>query len=200
MKKAGIWGAALVAVFLLLGLWVRDSVPWIDTQISDAIGTTYVNDRTVQVLTDILGPIVPIVAAVALAGLVVLMWIQDRNWEAGVVLRCLVVLLACRGLSLFKDVFKRLRPRLYPEFAYPSGHTVSVACVGFTAVLLCAWFARRALPWVIALAAALTAGAAACRVMLGVHWLTDVIGAVIGVTGVGLIFALVLRLVPVRRA
>lgn len=200
MKKAGIWGGALVAAFLLLGLWVRDSVPWIDTQVADAVGNKYVNDRTVQTLTDILGPVVPIVAAVALAAFVILMWIQDRNREAGVLVRCLVVLLAGRALSLFKDVFQRLRPRLYPEFAFPSGHTVSVACVAFTGVLVCAWFARRALPWVIALAVAVTAVAAACRVMLGVHWLTDVLGAVIGVTGVGLLVALVLRLVPVRGA
>jgi undecaprenyl-diphosphatase len=67
-------------------------------------------------------------------------------------------------------------------------------------VVLCAWLARRALPWVIGLAVVMTAVAATCRVLLGVHWLTDVLGAAIGVTGFGLIVALVLRLVPVRRA
>jgi membrane-associated phospholipid phosphatase len=200
VKTAGIWGIALIAAFLLLGLWVRDTVPWIDTQVADAVGTTYVNDQTVQVFTDILGPVLSIVAAVLIAAGVILMWVKDRNWEAGVLARCLVVLLACRTLSFFKDVFTRLRPRQYPEYAFPSGHTVSVACVAFTGVLLCAWFARRALPWVIGLAVAVTVVAAALRVMLAVHWLTDVVGSVVGVTGVGLVVAVVLRLLPARRA
>ncbi|MFD1051790.1 phosphatidic acid phosphatase, partial [Kibdelosporangium lantanae] len=147
MKTAGIWGVGLVAAFLLLGLWVRDTTPWIDTEVADAVGTTYFNDQTVNVLTDILGPVFAIVAAVALAAAVVVMWIKDRNWEAGVLIRCLVVLLACRTLSFFKEVFGRLRPRVYPEYAFPSGHTTSVACVAFTAVLIAAWFSRRALPW-----------------------------------------------------
>jgi membrane-associated phospholipid phosphatase len=200
VKTAGLWGVGLVAAFLLLGLWVRDTTPWIDTDVADAVGDTYFNDRTVLVLTDILGPVFAIVAAVLIAAAAIVMWIKDRNWEAGVLIRCLVVLLACRTLSFFKEVFTRLRPREYPEYAFPSGHTTSVACVAFTAVLIAAWFSRRALPWVIALAAAVTVVAAACRVMLGVHWLTDVVGAVVGVTGVGLVVAVVLRLLPARRA
>jgi membrane-associated phospholipid phosphatase len=200
VKKAGAWGVALIVVFLLVGLWVRDSVPWIDTAVANAVGNSYENDKTVLVLTDIFGPVMPIVVAVAIAALCVIAWLRDRNWEAGVLLRGLILLLACRALSLFKDVFVRARPRVYPDYAYPSGHTVSVASVAFTAVVLCAWLARRALPWVIGLAVVMTAVAATCRVLLGVHWLTDVLGAAIGVTGVGLVVALVLRLVPVRGA
>ena len=37
---------------------------------------------------------------------------------------------------------------------------------------------------------------AACRVVLGVHWVTDTIGAVLAVTGVGLLSACALRLLP----
>ena len=200
MRKALAWGVALVAVFLLIGLWVRDGVPWIDSTVADAVGTSYENDKTILTLTNIFGPVVPIVAGVAIAALCVIAWLRDRNWEAGVLLRSLIVLLACRAVSLFKDVFVRARPRIYPDYAYPSGHTVSVASVAFTGVVLCGWFARRALPWVIGLAVLLTAVAAACRVLLEVHWLTDVLGAAIGVTGVGLIVAAVFRLIPPRRA
>jgi undecaprenyl-diphosphatase len=198
LRKAGAWGVALVAVFLLLGYWVRDTVPWIDTDVSNAVGTKWQNDQTIGVLTNILGPTLPIVVAVVLAGLTVLAWIRDQNYAAGVLLRCLVLLLACRAVSLFKDVFMRARPRVYSDYAYPSGHTVSVACVAFTGVVLCAWFARHALPWVIGLAVLLVAAAAAFRIMLGVHWFTDVLGSAIGVTGFGLVVAVLLGLLPAR--
>ncbi|MEV4314386.1 phosphatase PAP2 family protein [Actinocrispum sp. NPDC049592] len=198
MKKTGAWGLALVAVFLLLGYWVKDTVPFFDADLADAVGNQWVNDPTVGVFTNILGPTMPIVVAVALAGFTILAWVRDQNHSASVLLRCLVVLLACRAVSLFKDVFNRSRPRVYADYAYPSGHTVSVACVAFTTVVLCAWFARQALPWVIGLAVLLVATAGALRIMLGVHWLTDVLGAAIGVTGFGLVVCVLLGLLPAR--
>jgi undecaprenyl-diphosphatase len=37
-----------------------------------------------------------------------------------------------------------------------------------------------------------------CRVVLDVHWFTDVVGGAVGVTGVGLLAGLGLRVLPVR--
>lgn len=199
MRKTGAWGVGLVALFLLLGYWAQNTVPFFDRAMADAVGTKWQNDPAVAVFTNILGPTMPVVVAVLLAGLTVLAWVRDQNHAASVLVRCLVLLLACRAVSLFKEVFVRVRPRVYPDYAYPSGHTVSVACVAFTGVVLCAWFARTALPWVIGLAVLLVAIAGALRVMLGVHWLTDVLGAAIGVTGFGLIVALLLGLLPARQ-
>jgi membrane-associated phospholipid phosphatase len=196
LRKAGAWGVGLIALFLLLGYWAQNTVPFFDQDVADAVGTKWQNDPTVSVFTNILGPTLPIVVGVALAALTVLAWVRDQNHAAGVLARCLVLLLACRAVSLFKDVFTRTRPRAYPDYAYPSGHTTSVACVAFTAVVLCAWFARHALPWVIGLAVLLVAIAGALRIMLGVHWLTDVLGAAIGVTGFGLVVAVLLGLLP----
>jgi undecaprenyl-diphosphatase len=199
LKKVGAWGVGLIALFLLLGYWVHNTVPFFDTDLADAVGSQWQNDPTVSVFTNILGPTMPIVVAVALAALTVLAWVRDQNHTAGVLVRCLLLLLACRAVSLFKPVFVRERPRVFPDYAYPSGHTVSVACVAFTAVVLCAWFARHALPWVIGLAVLLVAAAGALRIMLGVHWLTDVLGAAIGVTGFGLVVAVLLGLLPARQ-
>jgi undecaprenyl-diphosphatase len=88
-------------------------------------------------------------------------------------------------------LFDRVRPIEHHLPSYPSGHTVAVASVGFTMVVL----AKRGVLW--AALAVLVAGFA--RVVLEMHWVTDVIGAVLGVTGVGLVAALALGLVTSGR-
>jgi undecaprenyl-diphosphatase len=125
------------------------------------------------------------------------------RWRAGdrafafVLIRLTVVLLLCRLTStVFKPVFVRTRPRDYPDLSYPSGHVVSVASTGFVAVLLCLWAAPRLARKVAVVFAVATVLSAASRIVLGVHWLTDTLGSVLGVAGIGLIAAVVLRVLP----
>jgi membrane-associated phospholipid phosphatase len=124
--------------------------------------------------------------------------VRRDAWRVNVLLRCIVLLAACRAVSLFKTVYERDRPRDYVDFSYPSGHVVSVASVAFTSVVLCVWLAPRLLRRVTVIAVVLVVLAAAFRVLLDVHWVTDVLGGTIGVTGVGLVVATALRLLPVR--
>jgi undecaprenyl-diphosphatase len=103
----------------------------------------------------------------------------------------------CRVTSVLgKPLFLRTRPRSYPEFSYPSGHVVSVSSAGVAAVLLCVWLAPRLTRWVALAAAVATVVVAVTRLVLGVHWLTDTVGAVLAVLGVGFVSAAVLRLLP----
>ena len=59
-----------------------------------------------------------------------------------------------------------------------------------------ALFAPRLVRGVMAIVAVAIALCALSRLVLGVHWLTDTIGAVFAVTGIGLLSTVVLRLPP----
>jgi membrane-associated phospholipid phosphatase len=66
------------------------------------------------------------------------------------------------------------------SYSYPSGHAVAVTAVLFAGLGTLALRRRREWPWLLALA--ISVCVAATRLILGVHWLTDVtIGALIGV-------------------
>jgi membrane-associated phospholipid phosphatase len=177
--------AVLVISWLLLGMpevtgldvWVHDELPrpeWLRT--------------TAFVVSLVLGPTLGWAFAAVL--FVLAWWRRDlRLWKA------LALHGLCCATVLVRWLFDRVRPIEYHLPSYPSGHTVAVASVGFTMVVLL----RRQISWggVLAVLAVLVAGFA--RVVLEMHWVTDVIGAVLGVTGVGLVAALALGLVTSGR-
>lgn len=72
-----------------------------------------------------------------------------------------------------------ISPPLHPGtgFSYPSGHTAAAAATYAAAALLlgrgCRWPVR---VWLAAAAAAVTVAVGLSRLLLGVHWLTDVFG------------------------
>jgi undecaprenyl-diphosphatase len=185
-------GVLLFAAFIGLGLWVADRPLGLDVTIADALRGEYARPfgRVVNVVTDVFGPAMPIVFGV---GLIVALFIRRDQ----LFLKLIVLLVLCRVTdSVFKPVFGRERPRVYPDWSYPSGHVTSVASTGLVAVVLCVWLAPRLVRRVAAIAVAATVVSAACRVVLGVHWLTDTIGAVLAVSGVGLVTATALGLLP----
>jgi membrane-associated phospholipid phosphatase len=66
------------------------------------------------------------------------------------------------------------------SYSYPSGHAVAVTAVLVAGLGMLGLAQRRIWPWVLALVGSL--GVAATRVILGVHWLSDVtIGLLLGV-------------------
>jgi membrane-associated phospholipid phosphatase len=109
--------------------------------------------------------------------------------------RCAVALggaslVANLASSLLKRGFSHPRPDLIEHldqqssFAYPSGHATSAAVV----YLLLAWLAPpRWRPWAWALAGAMILLNALSRIMLGVHWASDIVGG----TLLGTAFALI---------
>jgi len=187
-------GVVLAGAFFWLGLLVdRQPLP-LDQKVATALRgqDSQPAGQMAGVLTNVLGPVLPYLLGAVLLALV----LRDRS-RFPLCARLAVVLLLCRLTSLvFKPVFQRQRPRAYPDLSYPSGHVVSVASTGFVAILLCAWLLPRLLRWAVWGAVAATVLSAACRVVLGVHWVTDTVGAVLAVLGVGLLAATALGLLP----
>jgi membrane-associated phospholipid phosphatase len=187
-------GAVLSAAFILLGLSVARQPLDLDVAVSDALHNAYTRPigRVAEAGSDILGPVLPFVLGTALVALAL-----RRREHLGLCVKLAAVLVLCRLTSVvFKPVFLRERPRDYPDLSYPSGHVTSVASTGFVLLLLCAWLWPRLVRRVAVAAAAAVVLIAVFRVVLGVHWVTDTIGAVLAVAGVGLLSAGALRLLP----
>ncbi|MFD9966483.1 phosphatase PAP2 family protein [Amycolatopsis sp. NPDC058986] len=187
-------GLVLFAAFLVLGVLVARQPPALDAAVANSLRgeDSRPLGRVAGVLTNVLSPVLPYLLGVALIA-VALRWRERTK----LCLRLGVVLVVCRLTSVLgKPLFDRQRPRVYPETSYPSGHVVSVASTGFVAVLLCAWLAPRLVRWAVGVAVAATVLGAACRIVLGVHWVTDTVGAVLAVLGVGLVTAAAAGLLP----
>jgi len=95
----------------------------------------------------------------------------------------LAVLLGDKLLTeTIKQLVDRTRPALEPVAAtlgpsFPSGHTsTAAACWAAFALVAGRWWGRRAWPALAGAAVGIAVAVAASRVLLDVHWLTDVLG------------------------
>ncbi|SFB36062.1 undecaprenyl-diphosphatase [Amycolatopsis marina] len=195
-------GVCLLVAFVALGLLVRQRPPALDAAIASGLHGQWRSPLgpAAGLLSDAFGPVLPAVLAVVLVLAALWRRAAGDGERASLLLRVTAVLVLCRATSfVFKPLFARDRPREYPDLSYPSGHVVSVASVGFALVLLCGWLVPHVLRTVIALAVLATLISAAFRVYLGVHWLTDTVGAVLVVTGVGLLVSACLGLLSAKR-
>ncbi|MBN1935795.1 MAG: phosphatase PAP2 family protein [Anaerolineae bacterium] len=112
----------------------------------------------------------------------------------GITLNALAAVLLSNGLStLVKYTVRRRRPQELTQFytskhdrySFPSGHATRMAAI---AVIVSAWAPPLTLPaWALALLVAL------CRVLVGVHYLSDVIaGLAIGAAGATVVLRIAL--------
>ncbi|MCR3719096.1 MULTISPECIES: phosphatase PAP2 family protein [Prauserella salsuginis group] len=191
-------GLALLVLFTALGLVARDGTG-VDRALTEGlhgVWRTTAGD-VAAVVGMVLGPVLPLLLAAALV-VAALRYRRSDPYLAGLLVRVLVVLGACRMVSaVAKPLFARDRPRQFPDWAFPSGHVTSVAATGFAVWLLTAWVAPQLRRRAAATAGVAVAVCAASRIVLEVHWLTDTVGAVVGVAGAGLVTTVALRLTPV---
>ena len=119
-----------------------------------------------------------VVLALVLAAFAVIRW-RDR-WSF---LFLLTVLVGMEAITLgVKDLVGRVRPTLDPAAAslgpsFPSGHSsTSAAFYAAAALIVGRHLPRRARQIVVAASVAVAVAVAASRVLLDLHWLSDVIG------------------------
>jgi undecaprenyl-diphosphatase len=110
----------------------------------------------------------------AIAGFLSL-FVWQKHWRAAFSY-AIAIAMTIASYSLMKEAFARPRPTLSPWFddptnmAYPSGHAAGAAII----LILGAMLTRKT--WAIVVALALTGAIGLSRLLLGVHWPTDVIG------------------------
>ncbi|MGA8113589.1 MAG: phosphatase PAP2 family protein, partial [Actinocatenispora sp.] len=119
-------------------------------------------------------------------------WHRDRPRTAAVLGWLAGFLVVWRGVTATKALVDRPRPPAsralehIAGFSYPSGHVTAVASVGMLLVVASCCAGRYR--WVAAAGAVLaTLVTGFDRVYLGVHYPTDVLGAVLGTVGLGLL-------------
>jgi len=120
---------------------------------------------------------------VAIVAIAVALFEIARTRSRWVVPFLLAVLLGDKLLTeTIKQLVDRTRPALEPVAAtlgpsFPSGHTsTAAACWAAFALVAGRWWGRRAWPALAGAAVGIAVGVAASRVLLDVHWLTDVLG------------------------
>jgi membrane-associated phospholipid phosphatase len=168
-------------VLAVLAVVVRDThaLAGVDSAVADwgDDHATSVSTSGLKIVTD-LGTAWVAVAAIIVVALVELVRTRSR-WVVPFLLAVVVGdKLLTGGL---KTLIDRVRPNLNPVArtlgpSFPSGHSSTAAAL-WAAVGLIAWrwLGRRSLAPLAGVAVAFAVGVAASRVLLDVHWLTDVI-------------------------
>ncbi|SDN59189.1 phosphatase PAP2 family protein [Allokutzneria albata] len=182
-------GGALFATCLVLGTLVSNNPPTIDVWFVEAFRGEHdqLLGQIIKPITDVFGPALALTLMVTLVfGFGYYTGLGD-DVRAGVMVRAALVLGLSWAVVQLKGVFVRTRPRVFPGESFPSGHVTAVTAVTVTVVVLIVWSGRELARWVPGALAFVVLLAASCRVMLGVHYLTDVVGGFVGALGVGLL-------------
>lgn len=193
-----LWGSSMVAVGFVAVVLSAAAVGWIFTTIDENRGfarfdeslaewgsanATETSTDLLQIITTLGGSalLIPLCVVVGLA----LVRMHPRaNWSIlGFLLTVSVgVALLNNGL---KWIVMRDRPTIEQfvetsSSSFPSGHSASAAAVWAALAFVASSRMRtRARQWILAAAGGVGVLVAASRVMLGVHWLTDVIAGVL---------------------
>jgi undecaprenyl-diphosphatase len=172
-------GSVAVAIVLVM-IHTNSGFARLDRSVSlfGAHHATALSTRFLRIYTQLGGALVIVPLAVIVA---IVETIRQRSF-AIITFLTLVV----GGQFLVANVIKSIVGRARPDFdqltgfsgpSFPSGHAVaSAACLAAFALVIGRRRSLKLRAVLAGLAVGLATGIACCRVMLGVHWLTDVLG------------------------
>ena len=199
--------AALVAVLLAsawlisLGIYSKTGVSHFD----QSVWQFFVDHGSIRVHSiaryitsfGVLGVLLPVAVVVGVA-----VWVRSRSVTAAIA-PWLSVVVCGQFVSVLKKSTDIARPPVEFQVAqirnpsFPSGHAANTTAL-IVSVVLVAWFAaelsRRTKMWVSISGAVIVAAMGLTRLVLNVHWLSDVlagwcIGAAVGLAITGLLLA-----------
>ena len=174
--------AALLVALIVFARGRTGAVHRLDVAVADDLNgyvSRHPTEVTVwKVVSDIGGPltwrVLAVVAAIAL-------WLRRRRRDAVIVAAAMVAAAVLSGVV--KTVVDRHRPVVPTPVdhvggaSFPSGHALtSFTALGLLVLLTWPYVARRTRIALTALAALLVAAIGFSRLILGVHYLTDVVG------------------------
>ncbi|TQM45575.1 membrane-associated phospholipid phosphatase [Pseudonocardia cypriaca] len=176
-----VGGATAIGTAAVLGAVVRDR--W------SPLDTWFVREFRLPVDPPVVEAVAGAGVLLAVAGLVLavaaalrLPAVRAQLW------RHAVLLAACAAVAGTQVLFQRPGPPgAGQDWTYPSGHAAVVTAVAVTAVVLCRRSAPSLARAVLAVEVLAVTVTTASRVVLGEHFPTDVVGAMAGVLGVGLV-------------
>ena len=150
--------------------------------------------RRLAVFLSDIGDVLPL----AVLTLIVAVWLWRRRQRLLAGAWLLSITANALAIRVLKNLFARARPDTAAEMAtsghsFPSGHAAGALMVfGLLAWVLCDQLDRRWHGLIVGAAALLIAGIAASRVLLGVHYFSDVLG---GLLWAGMVLLLTLTIV-----
>jgi membrane-associated phospholipid phosphatase len=177
-------GAAGIAVMAVLGAVVRER--W------SPLDSWAIREARLPAGTPLNGAAEAVAGAAVLvagAGLVLATAAALRHRTVrGLLWRHVVLLAACAAVAATQVLFQRPGPPgAGQDWTYPSGHATVVTAVAVTAIVLCHRAAPALVLPVLVVEVLAVVVTTASRVALGEHFPTDVLGAVAGAVGVGLV-------------
>jgi undecaprenyl-diphosphatase len=194
-----VWGGAMVGIGLVTVLFSAALTGWILSTVDsnrgfarfDESAAEWGSDNATATSTDVLqwithlGGSAVLIAVMTVVGLAAALSTRHHRWALlGFLLTVGVgIVVVNNGLKLLVD---RDRPDVVVHLAvtnsssFPSGHSAAAAaCWAALAVVVGRRWPRQPRHWIAGVAAALAVLVASSRVLLGVHWLTDVVAGVI---------------------
>lgn len=180
-----VFGAAAVIGWLLVSVGTESGFAEFDESVAD-----WGSSNATPLSTDVLGWVTELggtttlIVALALVGIIEVARDRPRNWSVLGFLLTVGV-----GISLVNNGLKAIIDRERPEVlhlvesggsSFPSGHTAAAAACWAALALV----ASRRMPlgwrrWAASIGAAVAVMVASSRVLLGVHWLTDVVAGLV---------------------
>ncbi|ONI88716.1 hypothetical protein ALI144C_06765 [Actinosynnema sp. ALI-1.44] len=182
---AAVLGIAFALAFVALGVLVGNRVPAVDRWIVDEVEIPA--GSSVQQLSFVVSTVG------VLAGFAVLVVVAVRAWwrqprRGGDLMWCAALLLMCAAVAALQFVFRRPGPPGQPiGFSYPSGHAAVAGAMAVTAVVVAAVFVRTWLRTILVVQCTAVLLTMVSRVALAEHYLSDVVGSVLGVCAIGLL-------------